>query len=154
MKAYFSRLFDYDRYANDIILDLIIKTNSPEKPVKLMAHLLAAQQVWLNRCRGLSATGIELWPNWQSNTFADLIAQNSNNWLGYLDDLKPGDFEQVIYYKNSKGDAFENKLIDILGHAINHGTHHRAQAGQHLIAAGIENLPYTDYIFYLRQLKA
>lgn len=153
MKAYFSRLFNYDHYANEIILDLIIKTNSPEKPVKLMAHLLAAQQVWLSRCKGLAAT-IDLWPNQQSDTFADLIAQNSSNWSGYLDSLKPDDFEQVILYKNSKGDAFENKLTDILGHVINHGTHHRAQIGQHLIAAGLEILPTTDYIFYLRQLKA
>ena len=53
MKDHFIRLFEYDRYANQIILDTIIKADNPEKPVKFMAHLLAAQQVWLNRAKGL-----------------------------------------------------------------------------------------------------
>ncbi|MDB5154777.1 MAG: hypothetical protein JWR54_3528, partial [Mucilaginibacter sp.] len=55
----------------------------------------------------------------------------------------------VISYKNLKGDDFENKLSDVLAHLINHGTHHRAQVGQHLKLAGVE-LPNTDYIFYIR----
>jgi len=60
------------------------------------------------------------------------------------------DFEKNIYYKNLKGIAYKNKLADILAHVINHGTHHRAQAGQQLKFAGFENLPITDYIFYVR----
>jgi uncharacterized damage-inducible protein DinB len=150
MKAYFTRLFNYDRYINQIISDIIIKADNPEKSVQLMAHLLAAQQVWLNRCKGLPAIGGALWPDWPADTFAGLITKNSNEWLNYLNELPPDDFEKSISYKNSKGDSFENKLSDVLAHVINHGTHHRAQAGQHLKAAGID-LPYTDYIFYIRQ---
>jgi uncharacterized damage-inducible protein DinB len=33
---------------------------------------------------------------------------------------------------------------------INHGTHHRAQIGQLIKFDGLEILPNTDYIFYLR----
>lgn len=151
MKTYFTQLFNYDRYANELILQTIIKANNPEKPVKLMAHLLAAQQIWFNRCKGLPATGGALWPDWRADTFAGLIAENSTAWVNYLDELQPGDFDILINYKTLKGDSFQNKLSDILAHVINHGTHHRAQAGQHLIAAGIESLPITDYIFYLRK---
>ena len=151
MKAYFTRLVNYDRYANDLILDAILKANQPEKPVKLMAHLLAAQQIWLNRCKGLPAPTGALWPDWQADTFADTIARNNADWLNYLDGLQPEDLEKLVSYKNSKGDAFQNHLSDVLAHVINHGTHHRAQAGQHLKAAGFENLPNTDYIFYIRQ---
>jgi uncharacterized damage-inducible protein DinB len=64
--------------------------------------------------------------------------------------LNDNDFERLISYKSLRGDAFENKLIDILGHVINHSTHHRAQAGQYLKIAGTD-LPITDYIFYLRE---
>jgi uncharacterized damage-inducible protein DinB len=69
----------------------------------------------------------------------------------YLDGLQPDDFEKIISYKNSRGDAFENRLSDILAHVINHGTHHRAQIGQQLKSGGLENLPITDYIFYIRE---
>jgi uncharacterized damage-inducible protein DinB len=149
MKDYFIRLFDYDKYASLLILKTIISANNPEKPVKLMAHMLAAQQIWLNRCKGLPAIGVELWPNWPTDKFSDMINENHNNWIRYLNELNSKDFERIVTYKSLKGDPFENKLTDILAHVINHGTHHRAQAGQHILAAGIE-LPNTDYIYYLR----
>ncbi len=150
MKSYFIRLFNYDRHANLQILETIMQVGMPEKPIKLMAHLLAAQQIWINRCKGLHAINITLWPDWPAETFEGLINENHNNWLAWLNDLDPDDFEKLISYKSSKGECFENKLCDVLAHVINHGTHHRAQAGQHLILAGADKLPVTDYIFYLR----
>jgi uncharacterized damage-inducible protein DinB len=153
MKDYLIRLFEYDRYANLVILETIIKAGHPEKPVKLMAHLLAAQQVWLNRCKGLPATGGALWPDWPAETLEAVMLQNTGDWLAYLNDIQPADLEKPVSYKNSKGESFQNKLIDVLGHLINHGTHHRAQAGQHLILAGVEHLPNTDYIFFIRALN-
>jgi uncharacterized damage-inducible protein DinB len=152
MKTYFINLVNYDHYANGIIFDAIIKAERPEKAVQLMAHLLAAQQIWLNRCKGLPALAGALWPDWPTDSFPDLIAQNHKNWLEYLEELQPEDFDKLISYKNSRGLGFENKLTDVLAHLINHGTHHRAQVGQQLKLAGLENLPNTDYIFYLRNL--
>jgi uncharacterized damage-inducible protein DinB len=153
MKEYFIRLFEYDRYANEIILETITKANNPQKPVKLMAHLLAAQQIWLNRCLGSPAPGGALWPDAAVDTFAAQITENSGEFINYLSMLQSEDFEKPLLYKNLKGEDFENKLSDVLAHVINHGTHHRAQAGQHLITAGIEKLPPTDYIFYMRTLN-
>jgi uncharacterized damage-inducible protein DinB len=152
MKEYFIRLFEYDRYANQIILETIRKVNDPEKPVKLMAHLLSAQQVWLSRCKSLPLTGVVLWPDWPADTLAAVIAENGSQWVEHLKTLEPQAFEAPINYQDTKGNSYENKLSDILAHAINHGTHHRAQAGQHLIVAGVEQLPPADYIVYLRAL--
>ncbi|SHL99727.1 Uncharacterized damage-inducible protein DinB (forms a four-helix bundle) [Mucilaginibacter sp. OK098] len=154
MKTYFTRLLNYDKYANETILNAIIKANMPEKPVELMAHLLVAQQIWLSRCKGLPAVGGALWPDWKADTFSDIIAKNSNEWLNYIDSLQENDFEKSIPYKNSKGESFENKLPDVLAHLINHGTHHRAQIGQQLKFAGADSLPNTDYIAYIRQLNS
>ncbi len=69
MKAYFINLFNYDHYANGVILKTIIKAGELEKPVQLMAHLLAAQQIWYNRCMGLPVIGGALWPDWKADTF-------------------------------------------------------------------------------------
>jgi len=151
MKDYFIRLINYDTHSNLLMTELIINAGNPEKPVQLMAHLLAAQQVWLMRCKGEPFNGA-LWPDWKAGTFSKTIEENSKGWLDYLDTLTAADFDKQIVYKNFKGESFENKLSDILAHAINHGTHHRAQAGQHLKLDGT-GLPFTDYIFYVRQLE-
>jgi len=151
MKDYFIRLFNYDQYANLLMSETIIKAGNPEKPVHLMAHLLRAQQIWLNRCKNEPVIGGVLWPDWKTDTFEQMINDNHRRWINLLDYLDLDDFDKIISYKSLKGESFENKLVDVLGHVINHGTHHRAQAGQQLKFAGVENLPNTDYIFYIRQ---
>ena len=153
MKDYFIRLFEYDRYANQIILDTIIKANNPEKPVKFMAHLLAAQQVWLERVKGSPGVVRALWPDWPADTLSAIITENAAQWIAYLSTLEPKDFDNKISYQDMRGNNWENTLTDILMQLINHGTHHRAQAGQHLILAGVEQLPVTDYIFFIRAMN-
>jgi uncharacterized damage-inducible protein DinB len=152
MKNYFISLFDYDHYANQLILKVIKQADEPEKPVQLMAHLLSAQQVWYNRCKGLPPTGSALWPDWKASSFEKLIDDNHSKWISFLNECDDSDLEKQITYQNSKGETFTDKLMEVLAHVINHGTHHRAQAGQLLKLAG-ESLPYTDYIFYLRSLR-
>lgn len=150
MKEYFIRLFHYDRYANLRIADTLLQTQDHAKAEQLMAHLLVAQQVWLGRCIGQPANITSLWPDWKADTFEQKINDNNQQWLDYLERLNENDFEGSIHYKNLQGDDFETKLADILTHLINHGTHHRAQAGQHLKLAGTD-LPSTDYILFARQ---
>lgn len=151
MKEYFTRLFNYDRHENLLLIEAIIKTGCPNDAVGLMAHLLSAQQIWLTRCKGQSATGRVLWPgDWNANDMANIAEENSKAWLELLNTYTTADFDKTISYQNLQGEGFENKLSDILAHVINHGTHHRAQIGQQLKLSGIEKLPVTDYIFYLR----
>lgn len=150
MKDYFIRLLRYDRYANLRILAALLQTDENAKAEQLMAHLLIAQQVWLGRCIGKPDNVTTLWPDWKANAFEQIINDNHHQWLTYLESARNGDFEQLIYYKNLQGDNFETKLSDILTHLINHGTHHRAQAGQHLKLAEMD-LPGTDYILFARE---
>jgi uncharacterized damage-inducible protein DinB len=155
MKNFFINLFNYDCFANKTILDVLIKSNQPAKAVQLMAHLLAAQQVWYNRCKSLPPFTGTLWQDdGKIEEFAGAIRKNNTEWVSYLKSLNPDNFEGIISYKNMKSEPFESKLSDILMHIINHGTHHRAQIGQHLKLAGIENLPVLDYIAYTRQFNS
>jgi len=153
MKAYFINLFNYDQFANQLILKAITDAGEPEKAVQLMAHLLAAQQVWYNRCNYLAAFSGALWPESKADSFHQLINDNHDLWISFLNKTDDVDFEKEINYKNLKGEPFTDTMANILAHVINHGTHHRAQIGQQLKFAGLENLPTTDYIVYLRQLK-
>ncbi len=153
MKDYFIKLFDYDRFANLQMLDCVIAAHEPVKAVGLMAHLLAAQQVWLKRCKHLPAPGSPVWPDWSANDFKAIIEDNHADWTSFLKQTNNADFSKLIVYKNSKGGNFQNILTDIIAHLINHGTHHRAQIGQQLKQSGLEILPASDYIFYLRALE-
>ena len=150
MKSYFIRLFNYDQFANGQIAALILNTPQNQKAVQLMAHLLAAQQIWLKRCKAQPAPGGALWPDWPAEGLVEIMNTNHHEWMDYLETLQPQDFDKVVTYQNTAGLTFHDKLSDILAHLINHGTHHRAQAGQHLKLAGA-TLPASDYIFYARQ---
>jgi len=152
MKSHFLNLFNYDKYANHLIADTIAKAGYPFKPVQLMAHLLTAQQIWYSRCIDLPPVARALWAddNEPADISAEIIDGNHKAWISYIDTLEPADFEKIIAYKRLTGDSYTNKLADICAHVINHGTHHRAQIGQHLKLAGIENLPNTDYIAFIR----
>lgn len=148
MKQHFIKLFGYDYYANAIILKAITEAGNPEQAVKLMAHTLAAQQVWLSRCRqDANAPVNPIWPDdWKTEDLLIINQQNNKNWIQFLEGEN---LDLTITYKNSTGLAFNNSIADILTHLINHGTHHRAQAGQVLKNMGYK-LPNTDYIMYLR----
>ena len=139
-------MFNYDWFENEQIVKAIVQAGEGGNALKIMAHALAAQQV------GLPMTNVMLWPDWPANDLPAIINNNSEAWLTYLDGLSPDDFEKEIAYHNTKGNPYQNKLVDILAHIINHGTHHRAQAGKELKLHGNIQLPMTDYIFYIRQL--
>lgn len=150
MKAYFTRLFNYDRHANLLIVSAMLQAKDHQKAQQLVAHLLSAQQIWLNRCKVEAVAGAVLWPDWKVDLFEQIISDNHQRWIAFLSNLNDSDFERLVAYQTLNGERFENSLADILGHVINHGTHHRGQAGQHLKMAGTD-LPVTDYIFYLRE---
>jgi uncharacterized damage-inducible protein DinB len=151
MKDYFLKLFQYDKYANLQILQAIFDANQPQEAVKLMAHLLAAQQIWLSRCTGMPASGISLIPDWQPVQFKYIIEKNNDLWMQYLNGVNTDDFNLPINYLTLKGESLQNNLADIITQVTNHGTHHRAQIGQQLKLAGLNVLPPTDYIFFMRE---
>jgi uncharacterized damage-inducible protein DinB len=152
MKTHFLKLFDYDRYANNLMYEVMLKAGSPFKAKQLMAHLLTAQQIWLNRCMDLPPVAKPLWISEdKAIELSDQgIEDNHKAWVSYINSLNAGDFENIIAYKTLNGVSYSNLLMDICTHVINHGTHHRAQIGQYLKAEGIENLPLTDFIAFVR----
>jgi len=148
MKDYFIRLFEYDLYASQLILKEIRQAGNQQQSILLFGHLLAAQQRWLARCEYSNAPEVEIFPKAETIPFEDVLADNHKRWLAYL--IATDDFEQRITYKHSSGTEFTDKLADMITQVTNHDTHHRAQIGQQLKLAGLDKLPPTDYIFFIR----
>ena len=147
MKSHFLNLFQYDAWANGLVLQSIEEKSIQNQKIELLfSHLLTAQKIWLDRCIN-KHKDFELWSLKQD--LADFLNQNNTDWLNYLGSLEDASFENFISYQNTKGQKFNTLLKDILIHLVNHGTYHRGQIIQ-LLKEERTTVPQTDYIYWVR----
>lgn len=127
-------------------------------------HLLIADVFWLARCSGdksltrmqdesgntLKITALDqivygdLNPLWQARQRLD------RNILTYLDSLNDGSLENLIEYRNSRGETLKNPVSIILLHWFNHQTHHRGQVTTLLSQQGVD--PGLTDLIYIKDL--
>lgn len=152
MKKHFIDLFRYNYWANLRMLGIIEEQNlKDEKLLKLFSHLLSSQIIWHNRIKGLPTSPFPAWEVYKIRELKSMIDENNDNWLNYLEKDHPNEtFEEMIFYKNSKGANHENTIRHIIAHVINHSTYHRAQMAVRMRELNIDP-PITDYIAYCRQ---
>ncbi|WP_295648640.1 DinB family protein [uncultured Mucilaginibacter sp.] len=150
MKHYFKQLFEYDRWANQVLLDKFEhQFPQNERIYEVFSHMISAQRIWLDRVMGLpqsTAVWAELLPHEMQT---DMVSCN-RDWLGFIDDLQETDFNNTVHYTNSAGDTFDTKLVDIMTHVINHGTHHRGGLMVQMKEEGFVLSP-LDFIVYVRR---
>ncbi|MDR9416231.1 MAG: DinB family protein [Gracilimonas sp.] len=142
------KLVNYDDWANQRIFSAmkkVGKSSKKDKCKKLFAHLLTAQKVWVHRIKKLPLPE-KIWPDLSISEMKTLLIENPAK----LHDLIAAK-EEIIDYKNSKGEVFTNTVEEILLHIIIHGQHHRAQIAKLIREAGVDP-PATDFIFFLRSL--
>lgn len=146
MKEKFSELFEYSYHFDQKFIDAIGQHTSllPERCFQLINHILNAHQIWNGRILNEDTFGV-----WEIHPFENLEKINESNFLNSLKILENLDLSQIISYRNSKGDLFENKIEDILFHIINHSTYHRGQITLLFRESGVEPL-ISDYIFHKR----
>lgn len=111
-------------------------------------HLWAAERLWLDRWKGLPWGPLET--DAQALPISDLAAR----WRAvgverneFLDQLGPSGEDRIIAYQNTRREAFENRLGDLMMHVSNHGIHHRAQALNMLKRHGRKTFG-LDYLFF------
>lgn len=155
MKTHFIKMFGYNLFANQQLIQTMEANGSPEVTLKLMGHLLAAEQVWLERCKLIPSSLPNTWPeNVTIEQCKKQVPERYETWVTFLNEINEEDLNNIIPYHSFTGDYFENQLGDIITQVLNHGTHTRAQIGQQLKFAGTKTLPVTDYSYYLRVLNS
>ena len=149
MKEKFIELFEYNYHFNNKLIEFISENFQlkPEKTVKLLNHLINAQQIWNARIKNEGEFEV-----WQINDWNNISKINTDNYSKTLEIIHNESLENSIEYKNSKGQKFINKIEDVLFHVINHSTYHRAQIATDIKNNGIEPIN-TDYIFYKRKIE-
>ena len=144
------RLFAYDDWANrEVVAALEALDAPPPRSLKYLAHIVAAERLWLERLRVQEQT----YPVWPDFTLAQCqleIAELREQWKTYLSSLKEGGLSRSLTYRNSKGESWTNAKQDILMHVVMHSAYHRGQIATDMRAAGVTPA-YTDFIHGVRQ---
>ena len=151
MKAFFSRFFTFNNWANKVIADFISANDiQDEQVLRIASHLAHAQRNWYFRVIG-QQNDVPLWTPLQPSAIAAQLAENGTLWLSYLSELQDDDFHTKLAYKNMAGDPFLDNLADVLTHIVNHSTYHRGQIINLIRGLGMTP-PGTDFILFARQI--
>ncbi len=126
------------------------EVQSSFKSVRLtIEHLAGAEYIWLQRISEGSNHGF---PPFSKADFPPA------NWLDCSEKLlqfaEVNSLEKLtrdVIYKNLKGDEFTTNCAGILKHVVNHGSFHRGQIVTQLRMLGVQEIPSTDYINWLRR---
>jgi uncharacterized damage-inducible protein DinB len=147
---YLRRQFVYDGWANREVLHAIRTAGGENKrSLQLMAHILAAERVWLERLKQVPQS-VPVWPEPDLEQCETEAAALGQAWFEHLDLITAGDVTQSISYKNSKGEAWTSTIVDVLAHVVTHSAYHRGQIASHMREIG--QIPaYTDFIHGVRQ---
>ncbi|HMV03624.1 MAG TPA: DinB family protein [Chitinophagales bacterium] len=147
MKIFLKELFEYNHHCNGKLAAVYVAHHEmlSENAIFLFNHILNAHQIWNNRILPMqSSFGVR-----QIHEIKQLKNIDTSNYEQTLLILESIDLSNSLAYTNSKGEAYNNIIQDILFHIINHSTYHRAQIASSFTQSGIEALS-TDYIFYKR----
>lgn len=149
-------LYDYNYWARDRQLQACVALSDEEflRPMgnsfssvrDTLAHLLAAEWVWLERWRGHSPQ-VPL-PAQEFPTLASIearwrtVEEGMRKLLAELSDER---LAQPFQYTNLKGEQWTYPLWQTLLHLVNHGTYHRGQITTLLRQLGKAAVP-TDFL--------
>lgn len=152
MKKHFLELFEYNHWSNVRMLSVLEDQDiQDEKLLKLFSHLISAQIIWLHRIKGMPTSPFPLWEIYKLRELESMVYESSGKWINYIREEHRGEtFEEMIFYKNSKGIKFETTIRHIVTHVITHSTYHRAQMAAHMRGLNIDP-PVTDFIAYSRE---
>lgn len=150
MKKYFLKLYQYNKWANDKVMQCLKDQRvNHEKIISLMGHIAAAEQLWLHRIKDLPKPEIKLWSNYALKDLSAMLDTADKKWLDYVQATE--NFDRELSYTNYTGAPFTNNVESIMIHTVNHASYHRAQVAMLLRQNGWEPVN-TDFITYDRVL--
>jgi len=144
------RLFSYDDWANrEVLRALKAAEPPPARSQKLLAHILAAELLWLGRLVE-DHEPVAVWPELSLEHCEARLTELADFWRSYLEDMDAAQLSRRVAYVNSKGEPWESAVEDVLLHMVMHSAYHRGQIASDLRAAG-HTPAYTDFIHGIRQ---
>lgn len=147
------RLLGHQAWADARALDALegAVPSAPEA-LRLLAHVLGAEHIWLARLRGVAPLQA-VWPELNLAGCRQLAVENELGYREFIFGLAPADLRRIVSYRNSAGQDLATAIEDILLHVFLHGAYHRGQVAQRLRLEG--SVPEaTDFIAFARGTPA
>ena len=162
IKPIFQDFAIYNHWANNKLLNrfkeetneiLTAKQeNSFPSILKTWLHIWDAQVIWLARLQGES---LGFFPSQKMDVdpriIFDEIPAQSAEFSHFITQQPEEFFSSTITYSKLSGEVFQGKPQEMIHHCFNHSTYHRGQIITMAKNLKLEDLPSTDYIFYLRE---
>lgn len=153
----YRRWFEYEEDSNAKVLASLQAVAAPlralpqfQKAVDLLAHLVAARNMWLYRL-GQGSQPAELFPTETSlNELPKMLAEMQSAWRSYLASLTDLDIARRFEYQSYDGPRFSNTVDEVLAQLYGHSLYHRGQIAMILRSIGAEPAA-TDFIYWTRE---
>lgn len=120
-----------------------------------IAHLYGADEVWLQRWRGGTPSGLP-----PAQQFADLAALRAA-WArldpdlrAFVHGLDAAALARPLTYRAFNGQEATLTFEQMLSHVVNHGSYHRGQLTTMLRQLGVPPPPSTDLVAFHRERVA
>jgi len=117
---------------------------------RLLAHVAAAEAIWIERLSTGSSAGMEVWPDLDLDACEALFRENARRYRDRAASLSEAELAEPVAYRNSRGTPYRTPAGDILRHVALHGEHHRGQIARRLRETGGEPVN-TDFITWSRE---
>lgn len=117
----------------------------------LLAHLLAAEHVWLARLEQRDPRH-PVWPELTLDECAALAAENEAGYRTFIERLGDGQPAGSVCYRNIQGNEFVTPVLDVLTQVITHGPYHRGQIAK-IIGRTSGAVINTDFITFAREAE-
>ncbi len=145
------RITDVLTNLEDNVLNQEINSSFPSL-LKTLLHLWDVESVWWQR---LKLKEVPEWPSasFEGNisTISNGLLQESKQWRDWVNLATEAALEHEFIYRNSKKEQFKQPVHEFLLHLFNHQTFHRGQIITMMRQAGVQKIPNTDMIAFLRK---
>ena len=151
-------LYEYNRWANARLLDAASKLTpeqfsrdlqSSHRSVRdTLAHILAAEWIWLERWKGVSPNALlspSEFPTVESLETRWAVVEG--DYTEFLSGVTDGSLATVIAYTNTRGEEWAYPLGRMLQHVMNHSSYHRGQVTTMLRQLGAQVNPVDLLVF-------
>ena len=151
-------LHDYNRWANRRLIETVSKL-TPEQFTRdlrnshcsvrdTLAHILAAEWIWLERWKGVSPRSLLNPSDFGTvDSLKTRWAEVEKDYSEFTSRLSDELLTKVISYRNTKGEEWAYPLGQMIQHVMNHSTYHRGQVTTLLRQLGAAVLPLDLLVF-------
>ena len=151
-------LYEYNRWANARLLDAASKLTpeqfsrdlqSSHRSVRdTLAHILAAEWIWLERWKGVSPNALLIPSDFPTvESLETRWAVVEGDYTEFINGVTDGSLATVIAYTNTRGEDWAYPLGQMLQHVMNHSSYHRGQVTTMLRQLGAEVNPVDLLVF-------